>query len=139
MRSRAIAFVKAWGRARGVQYASQGAIATPDGESLWGFRFSSEGKSRSLFLTRDVCALRQQYPDREIVREVSDDARLGFPSRAGTCLAPGSRCPKPATAWPARQAISSCPSPQAPQQAVQKIVSGLAAGIPAMGLGSGQP
>ena len=26
--------------------------------------------------TRDVRALRQQYPDREILREVSDDARL---------------------------------------------------------------
>ena len=35
-----------------------------------------EGKSRSLFFTRDVRALREQYPDREILREVSDDARL---------------------------------------------------------------
>ena len=40
------------------------------------FRYSTEGKSRSLFFTRDVRALRQEYPDREVLREVSDDARL---------------------------------------------------------------
>jgi len=59
-----------------VEYPFQGTIATTDGESLWVFRYSSAGKSRSLFFTRDVRALRQQYPDREILREVSDDARL---------------------------------------------------------------
>jgi glutamine amidotransferase len=42
----------------------------------WAFRYSSEGKSRSLFFTRDVLQLRRQYPDREILREVSDDTRL---------------------------------------------------------------
>ena len=50
--------------------------ATTDGESLWVFRYSSQGRSRSLFFTRDVRQLREQYPDREILREVSDDARL---------------------------------------------------------------
>jgi glutamine amidotransferase len=74
--ARAIGFVEACGRARGVQYPFQGTIAMTDGESLWAFRYSTEGKSRSLFFTRDVMALRQQYPDREILREVSDDARL---------------------------------------------------------------
>ena len=59
-----------------VEYPFQGTIATTDGESLWVFRYSSQGKSRSLFFTRDVRTLRQQYPDREILREVSDDARL---------------------------------------------------------------
>ena len=74
--ARAIGFVEACGRARGVRYPFQGTIATTDGESLWAFRYSSEGKSRSLFFTRDVRTLRQQYPEREILREVSDDARL---------------------------------------------------------------
>jgi hypothetical protein len=59
-----------------VQYPFQGTIAATDGEKLWTFRYSSKGKSRSLFLTRDLRTLRQQYPDREILREVSDDARL---------------------------------------------------------------
>jgi predicted glutamine amidotransferase len=74
--ARAIGFVEACGRARGVQFPFQGTIATTDGESLWAFRYSSEGSSRSLFLTRDVPTLRRQYPDREFLREVSDDARL---------------------------------------------------------------
>ena len=62
-------------RARDVRYPFQGTIATTDG-SLWVFRYSSQGKSRSLFFTRDVRMLRQQYPDWEILREVSDDTRL---------------------------------------------------------------
>ena len=74
--ARAIGFVEARGRARGVKYPFQGTIATTDGETIWAFRYSTVGKSRSLFLTRDVRTLREQYPDREILREVSDDARL---------------------------------------------------------------
>ena len=74
--ARAIGFVEACGRARDIEYPFQGTIATTDGESLWVFRYSTKGNSRSLFFTRDVRALRQQYPDREILREVSDDARL---------------------------------------------------------------
>ncbi len=74
--ARAIGLVETCGRARGVKYPFQGTIATTDGESLWVFRYSSQGKSRSLFFTRDVRQLREQYPGREILREVSDDARL---------------------------------------------------------------
>jgi glutamine amidotransferase len=59
-----------------VEYPFQGTIATTNGESMWAFRYSSQSRSRSLFFTRDVRMLRQQYPDREILREVSDDARL---------------------------------------------------------------
>jgi predicted glutamine amidotransferase len=74
--ARAIGLVEARGRQRGVAYPFQGTIATTDGASAWAFRYSSEGRSRSLFLTRDVRTLRQEYPDREILREVSDDTRL---------------------------------------------------------------
>ena len=54
----------------------QGTIATTDGESIWAFRYSSEHNSRSLFYTTDVPTLRKRYPDREELREFSDDARL---------------------------------------------------------------
>ena len=74
--ARAIGFVEACGRQRGVTYPFQGTVATADGDSLWVFRYSSEGKSRSLFFTRSVPLLRQRYPEREILREVSDDTRL---------------------------------------------------------------
>lgn len=74
--ARAIGFVEARGRGRGVDYPFQGTLATSDGETLWAFRYSSQGDSRSLFYTRDVRTLRREYPDREILREVPDDARL---------------------------------------------------------------
>jgi glutamine amidotransferase len=72
----AIGLVEAHGHAQNVDYPFQGTIATTNGDSLWVFRYSSQGRSRSLFFTRDVPTLREQYPDREILREVSDDARL---------------------------------------------------------------
>jgi predicted glutamine amidotransferase len=74
--ARAIGFVEACGRARGIDYPFQGTIATTDGESLWVFHYSSEGKSRSLFFTRDVRTLRRHHPDWQVLREVSDDTRL---------------------------------------------------------------
>jgi predicted glutamine amidotransferase len=74
--ARAIGFIEARGRAKGVTYPFQGTIATTDGESIWAFRYSTEGKSRTLFFNRDVRRLRELYPDREILRQVSDDARL---------------------------------------------------------------
>jgi predicted glutamine amidotransferase len=74
--ARAIGLAEACGRARGVRYPFQGTIATTDGESLWAFRYSSDSIARSLFFSRDIRAVRQLAPDREILREVSDDTRL---------------------------------------------------------------
>ena len=74
--ARTIGLVESVGRKKGVKYPFQGTIATTDGERMWAFRYSSEGKSRSLFFTRDVPTLRALYPEREILHEVSADARL---------------------------------------------------------------
>lgn len=74
--AKAIGFVEARGREAGVEYPFQGTIVTSDGESMWAFRYSSQGRSRTLFFTHDVPTLRKQYPDLAILREVSDDARL---------------------------------------------------------------
>jgi predicted glutamine amidotransferase len=57
-------------------YPFQGTIATTDGERLWAFRYSTEHKSRSLFFSRDIRTLRALYPDRQILRDLSDDARI---------------------------------------------------------------
>ena len=74
--ARTIGLVEAVGRKKGVKHPFQGTIATTDGERMWAFRYSSEGASRSLFFTRDVPTLRTLYPEREILQEVSADARL---------------------------------------------------------------
>ncbi len=74
--AQAIGFVEDRGQRHGVKYPFQGTVATSDGERLWAFRYSSEGKSRSLFFSRDIRTLRQLYPDRKILHDISDDARL---------------------------------------------------------------
>lgn len=74
--AQAIGLVEQVGRGKGVRYPFQGTIATTNGEQIWAFRYSSEGKSRSLFFTRHVPTLRALYPEREILHAVSDDARV---------------------------------------------------------------
>ena len=73
---RATGLAGACGRARGVKDPFQGTLATSDGERLCAFCYSSEGRSRSLFFTRDVRLPRQMYPGRQILRRVSGDTRL---------------------------------------------------------------
>ena len=51
-------------------------VGTTDGKSVWAFRYSSEGKSRSLYYSSDVRALRELYPDRPRLQEVSDETRM---------------------------------------------------------------
>ena len=68
--------MEACGRQRGTAYPFQGTIATSDGESLWAFRYSSEGKSRSLYFSRDARAVKRQYPERQALQQLSDDARF---------------------------------------------------------------
>jgi glutamine amidotransferase len=74
--ARAIGMVEAVAERHGVPNAFQGTVATSDGECIWAFRYSTEGKSRSLYYTTDVPTLRTLYPERALFAEVSDDARL---------------------------------------------------------------
>jgi glutamine amidotransferase len=72
----AVGVIEQVGRAHGVQYPIQMTVATTNGTDVWAFRYSSEGKSRSLFYSTDVSTLRVLYPDLEILREASDESRL---------------------------------------------------------------
>jgi predicted glutamine amidotransferase len=72
----AIGLIEVAGERRGVKYPFQGTVATTNGERLWVFRYSSEGRSRSLFFSRDIRTLRVLYPRRAILQQLSDDARL---------------------------------------------------------------
>jgi predicted glutamine amidotransferase len=74
--SRAVAFVEKVGRDHGVDDPVQMTVATTDGESLWVFRYSSEGKSRSLFFSTTVASLRQLHPEVEVLHRLSDEARF---------------------------------------------------------------
>ncbi len=74
--ARAIGLVEAVGERHGVRYPFQGTVATTDGDRMWVFRYSSEGKSRSLFFTKHLPTLRDLYPERRILQELDDDSRL---------------------------------------------------------------
>ena len=51
-------------------------VAASDGRDLWAFRYSSEGRSRSLFYSTKLATLRAQYPDNPIFHTLSDETRL---------------------------------------------------------------
>jgi glutamine amidotransferase len=72
----AIGLVEAVGSRLGVPNPFQGTIATTDGETTWAVRYSSEGKSRSLYYTTDVPTLRTLYPERQLFQDLSEETRL---------------------------------------------------------------
>jgi predicted glutamine amidotransferase len=74
--ARTIGLVEHVGREHGVEYPFQGTIATTDGERRWVFRYSSEGKSRTLYYSTSVETLRVLYPEAELLGKVDDESRL---------------------------------------------------------------
>lgn len=74
--ARAVGVVEETGRRHGVDWPIQMTVATTNGETTWAFRYSSEGRSRSLFHSADVSTLTEQYPDNPVLHELSDEARL---------------------------------------------------------------
>jgi predicted glutamine amidotransferase len=74
--ARAVGLIEEVGRRHGEEFPLQMTVATTDGETLWAFRYSSEGRSRSLFHSTDISTLRAQYPDNPVLHRLSDDARL---------------------------------------------------------------
>ena len=73
---RAVGLVEATGRRLGVEHPIQMTVATTDGESIWAFRYSSEGHSRSLFFSTDVIALRALHPDNAYLQQFDEESRL---------------------------------------------------------------
>jgi predicted glutamine amidotransferase len=72
----AVGLIESVGKSHGIENPIQMTVATTDGDTTWAFRYSSEGRSRSLFHSTDIATLRAQYPDNPMLKMVSDDARL---------------------------------------------------------------
>ncbi|WP_106816335.1 class II glutamine amidotransferase [Microbacterium timonense] len=72
----AIRRVEEAGHAAGVQFPMQGTIAVSDGQTLWAFRYSTQGRSRTLFHSADLPTLREMYPDAERLRIFGDHAQV---------------------------------------------------------------
>lgn len=73
---KAVGLIEETGRRHGVQHPIQMTVATTDGVRVWGFRYSSEGQSRTLFYSTDVSTLRTLHPEIEVLHRVSDESRL---------------------------------------------------------------
>jgi predicted glutamine amidotransferase len=72
----AVGLIEETGATHGVEQPIQMTVATTNGETVWGFRYSSERDSRSLFYSTDVPTLRALHPEVEILARVSDESRL---------------------------------------------------------------
>ena len=73
---RMVGLVEDMGHRHGVEHPLQMTIATTEGENVWAFRYSSEGRSRSLYYSTNVRTLRELYPERPRLQEVSDETRI---------------------------------------------------------------
>jgi glutamine amidotransferase len=47
-----------------------------DGATIWAFRYSTQGRTRSLFHSADIGTLREMYPDVERLHLFSDEAHV---------------------------------------------------------------
>jgi glutamine amidotransferase len=74
--ARAVGLVEAVGRRRGIEHPIQMTVATTDGTTIWAFRYSTEGRTRSLFYSTALSTLRELYPDLEAIQDLEDETRL---------------------------------------------------------------
>jgi glutamine amidotransferase len=76
--ARAVGAIEIAAAKHGVEHPLQMTVATTDGDSMWAFRYASPGGGtpRSLYYSTDAPTLRTMYPDNQMLRELSEDARL---------------------------------------------------------------
>jgi glutamine amidotransferase len=90
----AVGFIEATGRKHGVEHPIQMTVATSDGEKIWAFRYSSEGRSRSLYFSTEVRTLRMLYPDDVRLQGLSDESRLIVSEPLGTLVGAWNEVPE---------------------------------------------
>ncbi|GAB7006249.1 class II glutamine amidotransferase [Nocardioides sp. AN3] len=73
---RAVGLVEKVAADHGIIHPVQMTVATANGQSIWIFRYSSEGKSRTLFYSSEVSRLKALYPDIEAVARAGEETRL---------------------------------------------------------------
>jgi len=72
----AVGLIEEVGRSHGVEYPVQMTVAITDGERIWAFRYSSEGRSRSLFFSTDPRRLQAMYPENPVLAGLGEETRL---------------------------------------------------------------
>jgi predicted glutamine amidotransferase len=72
----AVGFVEATGRAHGIENPVQMTLGISDGERLYAVRYSTEHRSRTLFVSEDVESVRALHPDNPRLQRLSDEDRV---------------------------------------------------------------
>jgi predicted glutamine amidotransferase len=73
---RAIRKVESVAEHHGVADAVQGTFAVADGRTLWAFRYSTAGRSRTLFHSVDMSSLKEMYPHNDRLTRFGAKARV---------------------------------------------------------------
>jgi predicted glutamine amidotransferase len=73
---RAVGFVEATGRDHGIEYPVQMTLGFSDGVRLWAVRYSTEGHSRTLYVSADSATLQALDPDNPRFAQMSDEDRI---------------------------------------------------------------
>jgi predicted glutamine amidotransferase len=71
-----VGLVEATAQAHSVDAPLQMTVATTDGQSIWAFRYSSEGTSRSLYFSTRMDTLKALHPDLEELGAFSEETRV---------------------------------------------------------------
>jgi predicted glutamine amidotransferase len=69
---RTLGLVEALAERQGVPDVLQASIGVSDGESLWAVRYSSAGRTRTLFTSGDVAAVQALYPENERLQQMRE-------------------------------------------------------------------
>ena len=72
----AIGFVEATAAAHGIENAVQASLGLTDGERLWAFRYSTEHRSRTLFVSAEASAIHSLYPENERLQRFREEDRI---------------------------------------------------------------
>ena len=100
-------------------------------------RYSSAGRSRSLFFSHDARTVKEQYPERHALQQLSDDAGSWSRSPSATCPAPGSSFPRQATGCSGKGGDQLLPFTPRPPSKAQLWPTSLSATQPSPTSGDG--
>jgi predicted glutamine amidotransferase len=90
----AVGFIEATGRSHGVEHPIQMTVATTNGENLWAFRYSSVGRSRSLFFSTELSTLKMLYPEDTRFHGLDDESRLVVSEPLGSLVGAWNEVPE---------------------------------------------
>ena len=73
---KAVRMVESVGLDHDIRFPMQGTIALSNGATIWAFRYSTQGRSRTLFHSVEIDTLREMYPDIERLNLFGRRARV---------------------------------------------------------------